>query len=589
MRRPLTSLVAAVAVAVATVVTPLAGVAAQGATVAHGSPSADGTTTPPFELVANNDRARIRAGEKATTDVLANDSCTVKQQPCPSNRVRISIDRTTVPKNVEAHIHQVDGTITVTVPDHRRAGRFSIWYILRNRFGQEARAALRVRVVYPGYSPRHATPHGGPTFNDPEGDLAHRRNILHQVIVNIDSVRGYKVDSRRQCPRNIEYAPNEIKISLYSIADMNFVNALIRAVRRCVSVQLLMNDHLDATTSPSWGKLLRVVGNDRTKYSWTYRCKSSCRGRHGVLHSKFYLFSKVGKRRDVVMVGSSNMTTNASHVQWNDLLTRTGHPKLYDEFRSVFEEMAPDKYVPDGFRHYTAGPYDIDFWPQIGATAKDDALLGYFKSIRCKGATGGAGRDGHTVVYINIHAWHSSPRGQYLADKVRSLWAHGCWIHILYSFMGHHIFHTLEDHTNRRMVVLRTLFPQKDTDVARIYSHMKNIAVSGHTVDDTSTWVVWTGSNNFTNMGVHSDEVMMRVPFRDVYRKYVRHWHYIAHTMSSPTWAIYSEPSGGGRAPDDTDRVAARMGRSPTTRGTSAPTVRRLSPLQIRTPGQDMD
>ncbi|MGH3444485.1 MAG: phospholipase D-like domain-containing protein [Nocardioidaceae bacterium] len=584
--RSAASLVAAFAVAVSTAVTP---VAAHAATT-DSAPSAGAVTsgTAPFELVAGNDRVRIRAGEKATTDVLANDSCTVKEQPCPSNRVRISIDRSTVPKNVEAHIHQVDGTITVTVPGHRRAGRFSIWYILRNRLGQEARAALRVRVVYPGYSPRHASPYGGPTFNDPEGNLAQRRRILHQVIVNIDSVRGYKVDSRRQCPRNVKWAPNEIKISLYSIADMNFVDALVRAVRRCVSVQLLMNDHLDATTSPSWGKLLRAVGNNRNAYDWTYRCVGSCRGRHGVLHSKFYLFSQVAKRRDVVMVGSSNMTTNASHVQWNDLLTRTGHAKLYNQFRSVFEEMAPDQYVPDGFRQYTAGPYQTDFWPQIGATAKDDALLGYFKSIRCKGATGGAGRDGHTVVYINIHAWHSAPRGQYLANKVRSLWAHGCWIHILYSFMGHGIFHTLTEHTNRRMVVLRTLFPHENTDVAKIYSHMKNIAVSGHTADDTSTWVVWTGSNNFTNMGVHSDEVMMRVPFRDVYRKYVHHWHYIAHTMSSPTWAIYSEPSGGGRAPADTDRKIATMGRSPA-QGSSTPSVRRLSPMKITTSGQDMD
>jgi hypothetical protein len=118
---------------------------------------------------------------------------------------------------------------------------------------------------------------------------------------------------------------------------------------------------------------------------------------------------------------------------------------------------------------------------------------------------------------------------------------------------------------------------------------MKNIAVSGNVVGRSDSWVTWTGSNNFTNMGVHSDEVMMRIPSRYVFNQYRAHWQYIARTRSSPVWAIYQEPSGGGRAPVE-DRRAARFdvsGRSGTPAYAGARTAGALP--QIDTTGQDMD
>ena len=57
-------------------------------------------------------------------------------------------------------------------------------------------------------------------------------------------------------------------------------------------------------------------------------------------------------------------------------------------------------------------------------------------TIRCTGATGGAGYKGHTVVYIAMHAWHGN-RGLYLAQRIRQLYDYGCYVRILYSFMGH--------------------------------------------------------------------------------------------------------------------------------------------------------
>ena len=445
------------------------------------------------------------------------------------------------------------------------------------------------------WSPKHYSTPVGAWFNDPVGSKAQRRHIINHVVSTIDSVPGYNVKSRSQCPSNPLLWPAEIKISLYSIADMSFVDALIRADRRCVSVQLLMNDHLDASTSPSWGHLLHAIGSNRHARSWTYRCKNGCRTSGGVEHAKFYLFSKAGRRRNVVMVGSSNMTSNATHVQWNDLYTTYGNASLFGHFTGIFEQMAPDQPVNNPFRIYDDGRYEPAFWPQPGATSKTDQMMKWFRSISCSGATGGTGINGHTIIYINIHAWHST-RGYWLAQEVKHLWAKGCYVKILYSFMGHGIFTYLKSGTDSRMVLLRTIFPNKAMKkdsagivMAGLYSHMKNIDVSGNVAGNSSARVVWTGSNNFTGIGPHSDEVMMRIASAAAYRAYVAHWKFIAKTRSSSIWAHYDEPSGGGRAPDELARRGDLFETGGQT-GTPAQQMARDDALpQLATTGQDMD
>jgi hypothetical protein len=61
--------------------------------------------------------------------------------------------------------------------------------------------------------------------------------------------------------------------------------------------------------------------------------------------------------------------------------------------------------------------------------------------------------------------------------------------------------------------------------------------------------VSWTGSNNFTNDGTHFDEVTLRINSASVYNAYVRQFVFMRDRMSSATYANFSEPSGGGRAP----------------------------------------
>jgi hypothetical protein len=293
-----------------------------------------------------------------------------------------------------------------------------------------------------------------------------------------------------------------------------------------------------------------VGGKTVDKRSFARRCSYGCRGT-GVLHSKFYLFDSrlavPGRARvsDVTMVGSSNMTGNASGIQWNDLYTVKSHAFLHDNYLAMFNRMKVDRTDLHTVR-FSHGAYSTTFWPQTPNTA--DPTMSVLNAIRCTGATGGAGIGGRTVVYINIHAWFEA-RGMRFAERVRQMYNNGCYIRILYSFMSRSVFDKLTVGTGSRMVARRTLFSLDGDKYADVYSHFKMIAASGVIGTDRSAWAVWTGSNNFTNDGVHFDEVMQRISLRSAFAAYRDRWTFIRDRQSSPVWATFLEPIGGGRPP----------------------------------------
>jgi PLD-like domain len=407
------------------------------------------------------------------------------------------------------------------------------------------------------YRPRHITPRTGPLFNNPYGSQRARRTLLAHVIHAIKSSMGYRLTrdphthKRLRCPTNPKYYPSEIKIAVYSIADKRFADALVAAKKRCVSVQVLMNSHLTVTTSHSWGHIFRSLGR-RKKHHWhkqrnfAHRCTNGCLGT-SVLHSKIYLFSHAGRARSTVMTGSSNMTKNAIGIQWNDLYTVNGNAKLYSQYRSMFRRMVPD-HMRRGPYVYKAGKYTSTFYPFRNATKKTDRTMRDLRTIKCSGARGGTGINGHTVIYIAMHAWFSG-RGEYLAKKVRQLYNRGCYVRILYSFLSHGDYWILKHGTGHRMIVRRVLFSGRLGLVAVKYSHMKMLAISGHLRNNHRARVVWTGSNNWVNKSLHADEVTLRIPSATAYRRYVQHWKQMLHRRSSPYWATFEEPTGGGRAP----------------------------------------
>ncbi|MGA8210127.1 MAG: phospholipase D-like domain-containing protein, partial [Nocardioidaceae bacterium] len=404
--------------------------------------------------------------------------------------------------------------------------------------------------------PGRYTPPGGPRFNNPYGSRTRKRTLVTHLVRSIASSPGYQtwnpIKKRRMpCPTQPRFFPSEIKVASYSITDAAFSDALVAAHGRCVSVQVLMNSHLTSITSLSYGRIEAALGRRpatgwQNRRSFTHRCSNGCLG-SSVLHSKIFLFSRAGAARRTVVTGSSNVTANAVNRQWNDLFTVNNDARLYSQFRTQFLRMVPDRRG-NGPWIYRDGRYTTTFYPQRRATPASDETMSALRRVRCTGARGGAGIKGRTVIYIAMHAWFGT-RGHYLTQRIRQLYRQGCYVRVLYNFMSKRTHRALTAGTGPRMQARRVLFPGRSGLVASKYSHLKMMAVSGRVGSDRSAWVVWTGSNNWTDRGNRADEVTLQIVSRPVYNAYVRNWKFMRKRRSTPVWAMFPEPTGGGRAP----------------------------------------
>ncbi len=461
---------------------------------------------------------------------------------------------------------QTTGRVTYTrLTGDRRAYRFVVQAFLPARDGRPAEVVGRADSyrwrIFNVVARERFVPSNGASFNRPL-TRSKRRVNLRRVIRTVNSMPGYKQAYPGLCPSNPAFVPGTIRVSLYSLFDTAFAKALIRARKRCVSVQVLMNNHLDRTTSPAWRMLEDAFGTRvftaqrKVRPNFAHRCNRGCRG-GGVLHTKMYLFNSTlrdaskNRLRRVVMFGSSNMTSNASKIQYNDIYVQRGNAGLYRTFDRMFNLYRRD----DGYHRNpgttTNGAYQTTFWPQAAGAV--DPYMRALRAVHCTGANGRTGIRGRSVVYINMHAWFGT-RGLGLANQLRRMYSRGCYVRVLYGFMSYGVFKKLRTGTGARMSVRRTVFAGPN-DIAYVYTHLKNISISGHVGRDRSAKIVYTGSNNFTNEGLNFDEVMVRIASGRVYNSYVRNFHYTSRRLSSATYANFSEPTGGGRAP----RVAARF------------------------------
>ncbi len=133
-------------------------------------------------------------------------------------------------------------------------------------------------------------------------------------------------------------------------------------------------------------------------------CVGSCRGGFGNQHMKFYLFSKAGRARDVVMVGSSNLTGYGAQVQWNDMYTTIGQPALRELYTKVFEQLVRDRRIAEPYIHRTVGDYENEFFPMPSMDAGHDPVLQRLDAVRCA-TSGGLGTNGRTSIRVVMYGW----------------------------------------------------------------------------------------------------------------------------------------------------------------------------------------
>lgn len=374
-------------------------------------------------------------------------------------------------------------------------------------------------------------PASGAAFNNPLGRVGERAKLMTRIVKAINHT-----------PKG-EY----IRIAAYSFDRQSVLDALLKAKRRGVRIQMLLNDNW---TSKQTLRLQKVLGKKAGRKSFVRICKGSCRGGPGNLHLKVYSFSKTGTANNVIMTGSHNMTDRAVRLQWNDLYTINGNRKIFDTFKKVFNQMKWDKRVSPRWVYFSSGDFAGQYYKTTGEATKADAVseaditsvaaakipgpdkdpvMKRLKSIRCK-ALPGTGKKGRTVIRILMYGWNQE-RGKWLAEQVRDLKRRKCNISIIGSAMGGGVLKILR----QRKIDVRSAdwdYPPinpndpKAVRRANFYSHLKILAVNGN-MGGKPVKKVWTGSENWSGISFLNDELILEIDRARVYRKYVDHYNFV--------------------------------------------------------------
>lgn len=369
-------------------------------------------------------------------------------------------------------------------------------------------------------------PRLGADFNNPVGRPAARTLLIKRVLAAVKHT----------------HSGETIRFAMYSFDRRDLTDALLKAHRRGVNVQIIVNDNW---TSAGTNRLRRALGQDADKDHFVVICEGSCRGGPGNLHLKVYSFTKTGAANNVIMTGSSNLTERAVSLQWNDLFSIAGNSEFFDTFVQVFNQLKRDKPVKPRWVYYTSDSMDATFYRDSDAssrgevrsrpatrlpTQEEDPVMQRLRAVRCD-AMRGSGINGHTVIRIMMYAWQDE-RGKYLARRVADMKRRGCDVKVILSVPGGGVVRALR----ARSVPMRSADYQYNSEgKVNFYSHLKVLTVNG-TYHRKPTQTVWTGSENWSRMSFRNDELIMQINNRGVYRDYVDHFNFL--------WAHGTHPLG---------------------------------------------
>ena len=193
-----------------------------------------------------------------------------------------------------------------------------------------ASLSIAPAAAAPAPAPGGYTPTTRAMFNNPLGSELAQRRLVRHLVRSVDST-----------PRG-----GTIRWAVYSFADGAAADALLRAHQRGVSVRLLF---AGKNVYPPMRRVQKALGSNPRARSFAIFCDKSCRGTRGEMHAKFFSFSRVGRAKQVVMVGSNNLTRHNTDEQWSDLFTVADGGAYFTVLRDWFEQAKYDRAVADPY------------------------------------------------------------------------------------------------------------------------------------------------------------------------------------------------------------------------------------------------
>lgn len=404
------------------------------------------------------------------------------------------------------------------------------------------------RCAKPIWSPGDST-----MFNYPFAKDRRDRTAIRETIVG----------AINSAPRH-----SLVRVAVFTFSDKLVADALANAYRRGVRVRLLAN-HGDLNGSPAFYALQRLIGNNTRKPSWVRSCRGSCRGPSGQLHSKLYLFSKVGYSDNVSLISSANLTDYAVFNQWNHVDTVVNKP-TFDHLSVVFEQMRDDRAVRQPFYAFATGGIAAWIYPLVRTPKNWDLINSLLSKVSCSSPAGHGRPDvvraplnkaqqatyakqvaaakarwnaqplrwkkahpfrapqppmrriNRTVLRISMYAWFDK-RGTSIARLVRKKWEEGCSIQVIYSTLNGESKSILSSPKGRGRIPLRYVLTMDRQGAYTSYDHSKYIAIDG-TYEGKAQRLVITGSMNFTGRGTSNDDIVVQRKGDATYAAYLKNF-----------------------------------------------------------------
>jgi hypothetical protein len=324
-------------------------------------------------------------------------------------------------------------------------------------------------------------PPAGALLSNPQSK--NRRVILARVITTINHAR----------------AGSAVRIAVWNFDDYPVRRALIAADKRGVHVQVVV---AGSVQNPNWFALAKQLNKSGKDSSWARKCSGGCRSRAKIMHSKVFLFSQIGRVKNISMYGSANLTTPAGNRQWNDMFTSYSGA-LDRVFDRTFREYALDRPVSPAYRRTVLSNIVVWLWP-----TQTNTILSELKRVSCRGATNTP--NGRTKIRIAIAGWFDA-FGNDIARRVRYLWDKGCNIRIVTTLAGRGVNSILKAKRGRGPVPIDRIGTDPNKDgVPDKYLHMKAIAIKGVFSGVRNNRVLITGSPNWSTRASRSEEVLVR-------------------------------------------------------------------------------
>jgi hypothetical protein len=332
------------------------------------------------------------------------------------------------------------------------------------------------------------------TFNDPAGGEPTR------IVRHICSLV-------KQAPPGAQIRIGHFVIS--GEAGMDFVRELIDAHERGVDVKVVIDGW--QVDNPAMQTLRQTLGSDESTRSWVHVCSrlspegstSSCIGTKGN-HNKFYLFSQTADARQVVVQSSANFTDLNSTTYWNNALTLRGNERLYEAYRSYFDDLAAEVDSDDYYRTVTtgmAGGYvRAHFFPR----ADGDPILEQLAKVAC---------DTDTTIRIAMSEWDDYRIA--IAHRLVDLAREGCTVDIVHGKMDASVANALASSPGVRVRELN-----RPGELPG-YVHSKYMTIEGSYDGEHNATRVITGSPNFNQTSLRrNDEAMLDTNLRWVFDQY---------------------------------------------------------------------